>query len=241
MFWKPSSKINTNIFVYDLETQSKFANTAEPLEMAGIVVNSDTLSEVEGGQFGPVLIKPSQWLNTKDEDQALQVNNLNREQIDTEGISQEEWFHQLVDFLQKFQKSKGKWDALISAGFNIVNYDNVIMNRLATKYKHVDKNGLPIIFHPQHTFDVIDLLRPWFFSNNEIEGYSLRAVSAYLGLENNEAHTAMGDIRTTMKIMQRFLNFHKALAPKYLKQFRGCFGSGENKNMINAKMESEGK
>ena len=224
MFWKPSSKINTNIFVYDLETQSRWANTAEPVEMAGIIVNPDTLLEVEDGQFGPVLIKPPQWLNTPDEDQALQVNNLTREQINDEGISQEEWFHQLIDFLRKFQKGNGHWDALVSAGFNIVNYDNIIMNRLALKYGHVDKNGLPMIFHPQHTFDAIDLLRPWFFSNNEIDGYSLKAVSAYLGLENKESHTAMGDIRCTYKIIQRFLNFNKSLAPKYLKQFKGCFG-----------------
>ncbi len=226
MWNKPHSKITNHLFIYDIESSAKSPHTAEVLEFFGVVVDVSTLNEKEDGVFGPVLVKPTDWSLVEPE--ALKVNNLVQKEIEEKGLDPEVFFNQLTAFLRKFQKSDKKWDALIPGGFNTNNYDNIIMNRMAVKYNYVDSDKSPKLFHPFHEFDLMPILRPWFYSTNTLESFSLENVRNWFGITNTGAHTAEFDVRSTSKILCRYLKFYKELSPKFLPKFKNCFGDNQN-------------
>lgn len=217
------SKIENHIICYDLETSALSPEKAQPLEIAAIIIDINTLEEKEDGVFGPILVKPHNNDWSEVEKSALDKNGLIREEVEEKGLEQEVAFREFVNFVQKFQKTNSKWDALVSSGYNIKGYDNIIMNRLAKQYNHIDKDGFPILFHPFHSFDLIDLVRPWFYSTNTLESFSLENLSSFMGLDTSQSHTALDDTRRTAKMLKRFLKFYQKLSPKYLDKFEGCF------------------
>jgi exonuclease I len=229
-FYKPSSKLTSHIFCYDLECGSASWEKAEVLECAGVVIDLDILEIKEDGIFGPVLVKPNWDLV---EQGALAVNKIIPAEVNEKGLDQKVFFDQLVAFLQKFQKSNKKWDALIPAGYNTVRYDDRVLEKLAKKYNYIDSSGDSLLFHPFHNFDLMNILRVFFYSTNTLESFSLENVNRYFGIDTSKSHTAMGDVISTAKILCRFLKFYKSLTPKYLEKFHNCF-SEENNGQTNS-------
>ncbi len=220
-FWnKPASKLTNNIIIYDIESGGLDVKTAEPLSFYGLVIDINTLEPKEDGEFY-TLIKPTIWENVQAK--ALEVNKLTREEIEEKGVDQADFFKQLTHFLQKFQKDNRKWSSLYSAGYNIIAYDNQIMNRLAINYNYVEGSD-PRLFHPIHSFDLREIIRPFFFSNNELESYSLENLCKYMGLEYLGGHTAEADVKMCWAILRRYLKWYVNNSPKWIKEFKNCFG-----------------
>jgi exonuclease I len=233
-FWaNRNSRLENNIICYDIETSGLDTKTAEPLSFAGVVVDINTLEIKEDGKFH-TLIKPTDW--SKVDDKALAVNKLTKEEIEREGIEQAEFFKQLTHFLQRFQKNNSKWGALYSAGYNIVGYDNQIMNRLATQYEYTEPSGGTKLFHPIHNFDLLNIVRMPFFSNNELESFTLESVCNFMGLDHSNSHTALGDVEVTWTILRRFMKWYTNNSPKWIREFKNCFVPEENETMIEAKI-----
>lgn len=220
-FFKQTTKLSNNILVYDLETGDSDPFTTEPLEIAAIVIDIQTLTPKENGVFGPTLVKPTNWDIIKDE--ALQKNGIKKEDL-ANAPEQEVVFKQFCDFCRGFQKTASKWDALYSAGKNIKSFDNIIMTLLCKKYGYVDKDGSQKLFHPIHSFDLEDINRLWFHNTTEgPAGYSIESICDYLGVPKDGAHRAMADVETTLLILKRFLEFQRKLNTRYVDKFKGAF------------------
>ena len=220
-FYKQDTKLTNNIVIYDLETTGSNPLIHEPIQIAAIVVDQQTLTVKENGVFGPVLIKPNKWDIIQDK--ALEVNKITRDQL-KEGAEQEVVFKQFCDFCKMFQKKNSKWDALYSGGFNVERFDNILMNRLCSEYNYVDKDGSPLLFHPIHSYDLLSILRPWFESRSDgPNGYSLSAICEFFGVVNTNAHDAMADVQATLEILKRVVGFQRKLNERYIDKFRDSF------------------
>lgn len=220
-FFKQTTKLSNNIIIYDLETGDSDPFTTEPLEIAAIVVDMQTLTPKENGTFGPTLIKPTNWDIIKDE--ALQKNGIKREDLQS-APEQEIVFKQFCDFCRGFQKSASKWDALIPAGYNIKGFDNIIMTMLCKKYGYTEKDGSQRLLHPSHNFDLADMCRFWFHDTTDgPNGYSLESVRDFFGVSKEGAHRAMKDVDDTLLILRRLLQFQRKLNVRYVDKFKGAF------------------
>ena len=217
-----TTKLNNNIIVYDLETTSADPFTTRPIEIAAIVVDQQW-NEKENGRFGPTLIKPADFKQIQPA--AMAKNNIKIE--DLENAPEESTvFEQFKEFCQIFQPSKSKWEAPISAGYNIKTFDNIIMHRLCLQYKHVDKDRHPLLFMPMHTYDLADYVRIWMESvSNGPEGYSLEAVREFFGLSTEGAHRSMADVQDTLTILSRLVLFQRKLVTNNLEKFRKAFAN----------------
>ncbi len=219
--FKQDTKLKNNVIIYDLETGGIDPYTTEPLEIAAIVVDIQTFTPKENGIFGPTLIKPTDWTLVADE--ALAKNGIKREDL-TNAPDQEIVFGQFCDFCRGFQKSANKWDALISSGYNIKGFDNIIMHRLCQKYGYVEKGGSSKLFHPSHNFDLADIVRLWFHNTSDgPNGYSLVSLREWFGISKDGAHRAMKDVDDTLLILKRLIEFQRKLNVRYVEKFKGAF------------------
>lgn len=218
-----SSKINNHYVIYDLETGDSNPYTTEPIEISAIVVDCNTL-EKKDVIFNQVVL-PTDWTLVKDE--ALKVNKITREEIMEKGVAQEIVFKEFVNFCRQFQKSNNKWDGLIPVGFNIVGFDNIIMDQLCFRYNWLD-NGRPRLFHPSHRFDVMDMLKLWFHNNDELPSYSLDNVREFFGIKQDNAHRALSDVEDCFLIFRRLMEFQRKLSGAHTKKFIKCFAGAND-------------
>lgn len=215
-----TSKLENNYIVYDLETFSRNPYTTEPIEIGAIVIDCNTLQEKENGRFAS-LVKPTQWELIQDE--ALAKNKITREMLET-APEQKLVMEQFVGFCRQFTRSDKLWDQLIPCGYNIVKFDNIIMDRMCEKYDILStRNKEPNLFHPFHSVDLAQILRYWFHNTNELPSYSLTDVCEYFGLTIVDAHRALADVEATMKLLQRFMKFGRELASRQMPKMKGCF------------------
>lgn len=217
-----STKLNNNIICYDLETGDKDPYTCEPLEITAIVYDINTLQQKENGVFN-TLIKPTDW--SKVSEKALQKNKITREEVEDKGVDQKFFFDQFTEFCRSFQRNHTKWEGMYAAGFNILNFDNIIMDQLCTKYAYLDKDGDPLLFHPIHNFDLIHVSRLWFHNCDELNSYSLDGLRDYMGISKEGSHRSTKDVEDTWAILSRFMNMYRQLSVKKIPQFKGCFSN----------------
>lgn len=224
-----NTKLNNNIIIYDYETGDKNQYTTEPLEVAAICADINTL-EIKKDCDGNVLlfhtlIKPTDWSLVKDE--ALAKNKITRQEIEENGVNQEFFFNQFSGFCRQFAKSDKKWDQPYAAGFNIQKFDNVITERLCQKYNYLDKDNDSLIFHPFHFFDLAHIARMYFAWNDDLSSYSLDSLREYFGISKEGSHRADKDVMDTWLILKRFIAYFKQASPKMLPKFKGAFQTNE--------------
>lgn len=220
-FFKLSTKLSNNVIIYDLETGGNDPMTTEPLEIAAIAVDMQTLTPKENGTFGPVIIKPTDWDLVSDK--ALAKNGLKREEL-AQGADQQVVMKQFFDFCRLFNTGTKIWDLPIPGGYNIKGFDNIIMNRMCKKYEHTNSDGEYLLFNPLHNFDLADMCRFWFHDTSEgPEGYSLEKIRDFFGVSKEGAHRAMKDVDDTLLILRRLLQFQRKLNVKYVDKFKGAF------------------
>lgn len=215
------TKLENSIICYDLETTDKNPYTCEPLEITAIVYDINSLLPKENGVFHS-LIKPTNWSNVSEK--ALQKNKLTKEEVEDKGVDQKFFFDQFIEFCKSFQRKDNKWEAMYSAGYNILNFDNIIMDQLCYKYGYTDKDNDPLLFHPFHNFDLLCYIRAWFHNCDELASYSLDGVRDYMSIPKEGSHRSTKDVEDTWKILSRFISFYRQLSPKKIPQFKGCFG-----------------
>lgn len=233
--FKLSTKLNNNIIIYDYETGSRDEFTTEPLEISAVCADINTLelkTDVEGKVLVfSTLVRPTDWSLV--EDGALKKNNITRNMLeakDDEGNfvvpDQEFAFRQFAGFCRQFARNDRKWEQPYAAGFNVHKFDNVISKRLCKRYDYVDKDGDNLLFHPFHTFDLMDILRMYFAWGDDLAAYNLDAVRDFFGIDKTGSHRAEKDVTDTWMIMKRYLNYFKASAHKMLPKFKGAFSEG---------------
>jgi len=209
------------IVVYDFETSSADPQTTQPLSLAALAIDPRTL-QIEPNRF-ETLIRPTE--PEKVEPGALRVNKLTMEEL-TKPVEEggppsvDVAWKSFVNYLGQFSSGSSMWGKPIAAGHNILNFDNIITDRMNAKY-----NGGKKTFHPRDDIDTMKLIFLWTENNPAVEKLGMDYLRDYLGLDAEGAHTAKKDIDDCAKIIIRFLRLHRKIAEKF--ELAGSFTNWE--------------
>jgi DNA polymerase III epsilon subunit-like protein len=209
------------ICIFDTETGSVNPETCEVLSLGAVIVHPRKLEIVEGGEFYSV-IKPEDRANVSPD--ALAVNKLTWEELDTAPKLETVWKN-FMTFLKQYKTGKNAWGSPVAGGFNIMNFDIPIINRLAKKFGNVDKDGRPDVFHPRDSFDAMLHMFAWLESAEDIRSYSFDNMRTFLGMKaEGVAHNALSDSKDAAKLIIRLLNYYRRLDGKT--KFKDSFLNG---------------
>lgn len=222
---------NNTIIVFDLETGSANPHKCQPTQIAAIALHSRKLTVEPNGIFNseicPIFDDEKAIAMGLDplQDKALEITRKTREglaQAPPLGIV----WNKFVNFVNQFNYKKSSWTAPIPCGYNIINFDMPIIQRLCTQMGQVDKEGKQNLFNSIFKIDVMDMVFGWTENNPEIKSRSLAKMAEYYGLptENIEnAHDALQDVKNTANIAIKFLEFQRNIAnkTKFEKAFAG--------------------
>ncbi len=212
------------IIVYDLETDHYNPEIARLWEISALVIDPRTLEIKEGESFSSLSCPPDikDWQQyEKDSSRARDVNKIPLEDIKN-APAEEQVFKNFVQFVKRY--SGGHISrAPIFAGFNNINYDNVIIDRLCRKYKTVDKEGFPTLYNKRDKCDVLTWLFYWFENQPEPAKYNLSEIRRFFGLSEEGSHRSDKDVIDTALILCRMMKFQRKVMTKYYNQFKGSF------------------
>lgn len=217
--------MNKNVIcVYDFETGGKFPHKSQPTSLSCVMIDPLRLEFITGGDFDS-LIRPI--LDDKEaerlgleplQDDALKITNLTREQL-RDAPGEEEVFNRFTEHLKKFRDGTGKWGNVIPAGYNIVNFDSIFINRLAKKYgPWDDEYQKEALFHPIHTIDIMHIMFSIFENEKGVYSISFDNMRKFFGLSKDGAHSSIVDVRQCgsvwIKYQKWFRTSMKNMIPK---------------------------
>lgn len=199
-----------NIVVYDLETTGKDPNKVFPIQFAAIPIDGISLKIKEDDVFNQMCRPPDfdDMANYKGDSEKEGLWKFHAEhrgcKIDEiiELVSSSPpmsiVFDQFKEYIKRFRSKK---DPELG-GFNIFNYDNVILNRIL--------EGKKPTWSPIFYYDVMQECKSWLRSI-DMRSLSLDSLREYFGLTKG-GHEALKDCKDTALILSRFLNYKQQLA-----------------------------
>lgn len=212
------------LVVYDMETDGKNPRTCQPIQIAAVVINTRNLEyyRTRSGDlvYFNSLMRPD--LETFD-DSSTRIHGKTREMLEKAPLPGPVW-HDFARFVHQFDL-KGKNDDFCSpvpCGFNINNYDSIIVDRLCEEYKIVRDNGKQAIFNSRLSFDVMQMVNEWFWWSKEPASISMDNLRKFFGMSKEGAHDALKDVQDTGDILIRFLGLTEEMGKRV--KFRDCFG-----------------
>lgn len=200
-----------NIIVYDLETTGKDADTAFPIQFAAVPIDGITLKVKAGDVFNQMCRPPNfeDMANYKDDKEKTGLWQFHAEHrgttidnvIELVGSSpqMDVVFEQFKKYVSLFKSKAGN---PMLGGFNIFNYDNVIISRILKG----EKGG----WNPIYYYDVMQMCKTWLRSAG-LKRMSLDALREHFGLTKG-GHEALKDCEDTAAILTRFLSYQQQLA-----------------------------
>jgi DNA polymerase III epsilon subunit-like protein len=182
--------------------------------VAAVVINPWSLELYRDKKGNPVyfesLMKPLDFDAL--EERALEINGKTKEMLEAAPETSIVW-KQFATFCAQYTLG-GKsdaWSAPIAAGYNINNFDMVIVQRLCETYKMLNKEGRQSIFHNVHTHDLMPIITHWFNGQKELTRYNMDTLRDYFGISKDGAHDALKDVYDTAAILCRFMKLTRTL------------------------------
>ena len=218
--------------VYDFETSSANPYTTQPVQIAAVAIHGRKLEIKTGSEFQS-LMRP---IFDKEECKKLGIDPLEEgaiavhgktEEILKDAPSTESVWKNFTDYVNQYNFKGSNWSAPISVGYNIKNFDSVIVNRLCSKppYKFgpVDNNrGEQDLFNKIHSIDMLDFMFTLFENNKDVNSLSAdNLIRGYMGYAHGTAHDAMSDVVMTAELFCRTMKMLRTLASK--KNFKNAF------------------
>lgn len=223
-----------DFIVYDFETTSANPYTTQPVQIAAVVVHGRKLEIKEGSEFQSLIrpvfdIEKCKKLNIDPlEDGAVAVHG-KTEEILREAPSVESVWKNFTDYVNQFNFKGSNWSAPISVGYNIKNFDSVIVNRLCAsapyKFGPIDnKRGEQDLFNRIHSIDMLDFMFALFENNKDVNSLSAdNLVRGYMGYSSGQAHDAMSDVIMTAELFCRTMKMLRTTASR--KNFKNAFAN----------------
>ena len=135
------------------------------------------------------------------------------------GVDEKIAWKQFKDYLFKYHqpaKRRSMFSAPMAAGYNILNFDMIITDRLAIKYDDTttDKRQNNI-FYPRDKLDLLYICYLWFSGMEDgPKSYTMDSMRAFLEMSGENAHDAKQDVIDTAEILIRFMKIHRRFAKK---------------------------
>lgn len=223
--------MNNKFFaVYDLETDSPDPHTTNIVELSCVIVHPRNLTIVD--RFHSMM-RPANFSSDKLSDYYKEHASTIEWHADTLKKSVDEvlasWekatpedivWNNFTKFLQKYHENPtrpSKYGCPIAVGYNIVNFDNIIVRRYKEKHK------VKYVFSDVFCIDLMQTVVSWFENSMDIDKYKFDVIRDYLGIDKAGAHTAINDTEVFAELFIRFQKLKRKVAPSV--DFAGSFAS----------------
>lgn len=205
---------------FDFETGGKDPNTVEAIQVAAVHIHPRRL--ILGDSFNS-LMRPLE--PDKLEEEALRINKKTREELAAAPHPKDVW-QQFTTFVKKFNYKGTPFGAPIACGYNITNFDMVLVERMCQLYGPInEKTGKQALFSSFIQYDVmLDIFRFWE-NRRDLPNMRLTTVLEYMGMSSEGAHDAMWDTRATAQLVCKYLKLYRHLGAKV--SFKDCFKNAE--------------
>jgi DNA polymerase III alpha subunit (gram-positive type) len=213
-----------NLIYWDLETTGLDLGKCQVTQIAAVAINGKTLSFTKNDIFSSFLKIETDPEKCKELDieplteKIMKLTNTSMEDV-TNAPTEEMVYEKLKHFVSRYATGGGKWNQPVSCGYNIRNYDTPIINRIASKYNDVDKNGNCSLFHCSHMIDLKDLMYLVMENIPSVNSISFDNMRQIYGMSSEGAHTASVDCIQGALLLSRKLSWLRKLSSR--KKFEG--------------------
>lgn len=219
---------NRDLILLDFETGSRNPYKTQPTQLAALAIDGRTLKLK--GQFNseilPIIDDNEAIAAGLDplEQKALDKTHKTRERLAEAPHPKVVW-EKFVNFVSKYNWKGTPYFAPIAAGFNIIGFDLIIIDRLAKQYGPYDEDRQRNkLFHTIHKIDLMDNVFMWMEGDPNVKSIGMDALRERMGLSKENAHDALQDVKDTANILIKFMKTHRAVY-KNLK-IDGMFANG---------------
>jgi len=205
----------TDIIVFDFETGSRNPYRTQPTQLAALALDGRNL-KLKGtfnSEIRPILDDQKAIELRLDplEDEALKITRKTREGLAKAPLLKTVW-KKFIAFVEQHNWQGSAFFAPIPAGFNIINFDMVIIDRLCREYGPLDeKRGTQKLFHQIYKIDVMDNLFMWTEGDPNVKSISMDSMRERMGLSKENAHDALQDVKDTANILIKFMKTHRTV------------------------------
>ena len=206
---------NKDIIVFDFETGSRNPHKTQPTQLAAIALDGRNL-RLKGtfnSEIRPILSEKKAIEAGVDpvEDEALRITGKTREALKKAPTIRSVW-KKFVQFVEQHNWKGTSWFAPIPAGFNIIGFDMVIINRLCKEYGPYDNDRCQQkLFNPIFKIDVMDNVFMWTEGDPSIRSISMDSLRDRMGMSKENVHDTLQDVKDTANIMIKFMKTHRAV------------------------------
>lgn len=220
---------NLDFIVFDMETGGVNPHTCQPTQLAAIAIDGRRLtpkgvfnSEIRAVVDDKKAIELGLGVI---EEGALKVTGKTREGIDKAPELKVVW-EKFISFVNQHNFKGTSFFAPVPVGYNIINYDMIIVNRLCQKFGPYDEKSLrQKLFHQIYKIDMLDNVFMWTENDPNVKSRSMDSMRERMGLSKDGAHDALQDVKDTANIFIKFLKTHRAVSKNFV--IDQAFANGE--------------
>ena len=204
-----------DIIVFDFETGSRNPKTTQPTQLAALALDGRNfkLKGTFNSEIKPILNDEKAVEAGLDpiEDEALRITGKTRTQLHKAPTLKSVW-NKFVKFVDQYNWKGTQWFAPIPAGFNIIGFDLIILDRLCREFGPYDKDRQQQkLFNKIHKIDVMDNVFLWTEGDPSVKSISMDSLRDRMGFSKENAHDALQDVKDTANIMIKFMKTHRAV------------------------------
>jgi|TARA_B100001094_G_scaffold324892_1_gene378251 DNA polymerase III epsilon subunit-like protein len=201
--------------VFDFETGSRNPNKTQPTQIAALALDGRNfkLKGTFNSEIRPILDDEKAIELGLDplEDEALRITGKTREALAKAPLPKGVW-KKFCSFVNKYNWKGTQFFAPIPAGFNIIGFDMIIVNRLCKEYGPFDSDRQQHkLFNKIYKVDMMDNMFMWTEGDPSIRSISMDSLRDRMGLSKENAHDALQDVKDTANIMIKFMKTHRAV------------------------------
>lgn len=206
---------NRDICVFDFETGSRNPHKTQPTQLAALILDGRNL-KLKGtfdSEIQPIIDDEKAIAAGFDplEEEALKITHKTRDELAKAPTLETVW-PKFVSFVKKYYVGGKDFFAPIPAGFNIINFDMPIINRLCKRFgPYDDKRQSQKLFSPIYKMDVMDNVFMWTEGDPDVKSISMDSIRERMGISKENSHNALQDVKDTANILIKFLKTHRAV------------------------------
>lgn len=204
-----------DIIVYDFETTGRNPHKVQATQLAALAIDPRTF-RVKGTFNSEIkcLIDDAEILAAGFDpiaEDALIKTRKTREQIAAAPPIRGVW-DKFCNFIKKHNWKGTPYFAPIRAGFNILQYDDIILNRIAEVLGPWDKDyKRNTLFNTAFKIDLMDNIWMWTEGDPSIKSISMDNMRKLMGMSQEGAHDALQDVKDIANILIKFMKTHRAV------------------------------
>jgi len=207
--------MHRDYIVFDFETGSRNPRKTQPTQIAALALDGRNL-KLKGtfnSESRPILDDEKAIEMGFDplEDEALRITGKNREELAKAPMPKTVW-KKFCNFVNQYNWKGTQFFAPIPAGFNIIGFDMIIIDRLCKAYGPYDKERQQQkLFNKIYKVDMMDNMFMWTEGDPAVKSISMDSLRDRMGLSKENAHDALQDVKDTANIMIKFMKTHRSV------------------------------